>query len=484
MVPGVCDPGGMNVNTDVALIVALVALFAVATVLGAAEAALIRVPRARAAVAAAAGDRTAARVLKVVDNLPLALNTILLVVLLAQIGAATVVGVLAGRHFGGLGVTLLSIALTLFLFVYAEAIPKTIAVRDPLRVARLVVPLVTLLVRLLRPITRVLVAFANLQAPGSEGAGRLGVSEDELRYLAREAVEAGEIDPSDHELIERGFRFGDTVVGDIFVPRLDVVAVQRDTPVREALDVIVAAGHRRLPVHEGDLDSVVGVVHLRDLVAAVSDGAAVSVGELLGPVLIVPETNPVVDVLDEMQSTGRHIAMVIDEHGGTSGLVTIEDVVEELVGRVADEGARRPVRLRKLSPGRWEADGRCETRDLAQLVEIELPEGPYRTIGGLLMHLADRVPEEGEEFNVAGHTIRIDEGGAQTCPEGHTRTRRRPRQLITRSPAMGSDLRLATGRTQGAVTGRDGFCGSRPEDLPGTRVRHARSIDRDGTTTG
>jgi CBS domain containing-hemolysin-like protein len=317
----------VDAGPDLPLIVGLVILFAVAVFLGAAEAALLRIPRSRAAVAAAAGDHAARRVLLLIENLPQTMNTILLVVLLSQIGAATVVGVLAGRHLGSFGVTAASIALTLVLFVYAEAIPKTLAVRHPLRVSRFVARVVGWLVMLLRPITRLLVAFADLQAPGQGIAGPLGVSEEELRFLAGEAATAGEIERSDHDLIEKGFELGDIDVEEIIVPRLDIVSVAVATPVREALDVAVAAGHRRLPVHEGDLDTVVGAVHLRDLAAAVAKGFGGRVDDYTKPVLIVPEGKRVIDLLREMQATGRHLAIVIDEHGGTSGMATIEDVV-------------------------------------------------------------------------------------------------------------------------------------------------------------
>lgn len=396
-------------GSDLSLIVALALLFVAAVFLGAAEAALIRVPRSRVAVAAAGGDRAAARLLRLIDNLPLAMNTILLVVLLAQIGAATVMGVFAGRHFGSLGVTIASVLLTLVLFVYAEAIPKTLAVRHPLRVARLVVPLVGRLVKLLRPVTRLLVAFADLQAPGHGIAGRLGISEEELRFLASEAATAGEIERSDHEFIERGFALGDLGVGEIIVPRLDIVSVTVDTPVPEALEVAVAAGHRRLPVHKGDLDAVVGVVRLRELVAAVASGSVQTVAEFTQPALTVPETKRVIELLREMQATGQHMAIVVDEHGGTSGLVTIEDVVEELVGQVADEGEPRREQFQKIGPARWEIDARADVDDLAELLGVDLPHGDWHTVGGLIMHLAGRIPASGETVEVSGHLVYITE---------------------------------------------------------------------------
>lgn len=395
------------------LIVALVLLLAVAIFLGAAEAAVIRVPRSRVAVAADRGDHSAKRVLGLVENLPQVMNTILLVVLLAQVGAATLVGVLAERHFGNLGVTLASIALTLVMFVYAEAIPKTFAVGRPLRVCRFVAPVVGPLATALKPVTSLLVAFADLQAPGKGIAGRMGVSEEELRFLAEEAASSGEIEPFDHELIERGFEFGDLAVEEIVVPRTDIVSVDAATPVREALDVAVAAGHRRVVVHEGSLDSVVGAVRLRDLAAAVADGSGDVVRDLLRPVLTAPESKRVIDLLREMQHAGNHIAVVIDEHGGTTGMVTIEDLVEELVGQVSDEGEVRRPPFEELEPGVWEVDTRADVDELEKLLGVELPRGEWHTVGGLVLDLAGRVPMPGETLEASGHEIEVAEATAR-----------------------------------------------------------------------
>ncbi len=404
---------GVDIGSDLSLVVALVLLFVVAVFLGAAEAALLRVPHSQVAVAAEEGDHAAARVLRLIEDLPLVMNTVLLVVLLAQIGAATVMGVLVERHFGSAGVTIASVVLTLVLFIYAEAIPKTIAVRHPLRVAQLMASIVGWLVKLLRPVIRLLVAFADLQAPGHGIAGRLGISEKELRFLAGEAATAGKIDRSDHELIEKGFELGDLAAGEIIVPRVDIASVAADTPIREALDLAVAAGHRRLPVHQGDLDTVVGVVRIRDLASAVAAGSTQSVDELTRPVLTVPETKRVIELLREMQATGQHLAIVIDEHGGTSGLVTIEDVVEELMGPVADEGKARRESFRQVGPSRWEVDTRTGVDDLQRFLGVDLPRGDWHTVGGLVMHLAGRVPIAGERVEVADHTIHITDSTAR-----------------------------------------------------------------------
>jgi CBS domain containing-hemolysin-like protein len=397
------------ISDSVPLLIALVAVMLLAVFLAGAEASLLRVSRVRALVLAEEGDRRAARVVRLLADLPAVVNTVLLVVLLAQIAAATIAGIVAERHFGNAGVTVASIALTLVMFVYAEAIPKTVAVRNPILVARLVAAPVAVLTAALRPLVGLLVAFADLQAPGKGIAAPPGVTEAELRRLAAEAAESGHIADTDLELIERAFAAGDEQVAAVMVPRPAVVSLRAGTPTRTALDVAITHGHRRIPVVAGDLDDVVGVVRLRDLAQAVADGLDVSLEDLARPVLVVPETRRVIDVLRDMQGARRTLAVVVDEHGGTAGIVTVEDVVEELVGSIAepDRGADVRPRIRAVGAGRWIVDGGADVDDLAAELGVDLPAGDWHTAAGLVLALAGRIPRTGDTVRAAGYTFRV-----------------------------------------------------------------------------
>lgn len=375
--------------------------------LGAAEAALLRVRRSAVEVLAEDGDAGARRLLRLIEDLPRVMNTVLLTVLLVQIGAATVTGLLAERWFGSLGITLASIVLTLVMFVYAEAIPKTYAVRHPLRVARWVTPVVAFLKTAFHPVVSLLIWFADLQAPGQGIAGTAGVTEEELRLLAAQAAKSGEIADTDLELMERAFRVGDQRVDEILVPRIDVVSVSSDTPARRALDLAIEAGHRRLPVHHGDPDDISGVVRLRDLARHIAEGKDEPVGQLAHDVLVVPESKRVLDLLREMQRSGRHFAVAVDEHGGTAGIVTIEDVVEELVGDVADEGEEQAQPIQAVGPDKWRVDARVPVAELATALGIDLPEGDWNTVGGLVLGLIGRIPRPGETAEVADYFLTV-----------------------------------------------------------------------------
>jgi CBS domain containing-hemolysin-like protein len=226
--------------------------------------------------------------------------------------------------------------------------------------------------------------------------------------LAVEAEAAGTIDETDRELIERAFAVGDLRVGEIVVPRIDVVAVNAGTPVEEALDRAVAAGHRRLPVYGRDLDDVTGVIRLRDLAAAVADGqTGLSVADLLTPVLAVPESLPIIRVLRQMQRQRRSLAVVIDEHGGTAGMVTIEDLVEELVGEIADEDAAPLPPVRRDGPDRWLVEGIADRRDLEESLGVRLPEGEWATAAGLVISECGRIPTPGETIAVGDFEVEV-----------------------------------------------------------------------------
>ena len=394
-------------GTDLALLLVLGGLLIAAFVLGASEAALLRVQRVRVEVAATDGDRRSARLLQLLDDLPRVLNTVLLVVLLVQIGAATVTGMLSGRHFGNVGVTMASIALTVVLFVYAEAIPKTYAVRHPYQVARATTPILAALAWLLRPIVTGLVWFADLQAPGSGIAAAATVTEDELRRLASHAAVEGSIDETDRELMERAFEMGDRTVEEILTPRTEVVGVRVDTTIAEALEIAIHSGHRRLPIYEGDLDDVRGVVRLQDLAAAIMRSPDAAVTSVATTELAVPETKRVVDLLAEMQAAGVHFALAVDEHGGTAGIVTIEDVVGELVGRVSDEGENLRPLIRSIGRNRWRVDAAADVDDLSAVTGVALPEGDWHTVGGMVIGTAGRIPSVGEVFAFDGLSLRI-----------------------------------------------------------------------------
>lgn len=389
-------------SADVPLIVALVVLFLLAIYLAVAETAILRISEVRARAIVEAGNKRAVRLLALVERLPEVLNLILFLALLAQIATATITGILASRWFGSLGITIASVVLTILLYIYGEAIPKTYAVRHSERMAILVAPSIALIERIFRPLVRLLVWVADIQIPGKGITTTVTVTEGELRLLAIEAADEGEITHVDRELIDRVFRFGDRRVDDIMIPRPDIIAVPDGTSISEALETALEAGHRRLPIYTGSLDYIENVVRLRDLIA-VRDNDTLTLADIAFEPLVVPETKSVSGLLTEMQEQNNHMAVVVDEYGVTVGLVTIEDVAEELVGSISDQPEAPDIE--QVAPDRWRVAGSIPVEDLETELGMTVPDGDWNTVAGLMLGVSGRILESGASVEVGEYTL-------------------------------------------------------------------------------
>jgi len=330
--PNLTDP------TSLALGAALLACILGAAVMAVAEVSLLRVRRSAIQVEAEQGNRGARRLLLLLDELPLVLNTVLLVVLLLQVGAATVTVLFAERVFGGIWVTAASVIVTMALFMYGEAIPKTMAVRAPQRYALRLTPILSTIALLFRPLVHGLLWLANRQSRGERPADA-AVSEAELRALARESAEMGAIAGADAILVERSFEFGDRRVGEVMVARDRIVSIADTDTVAHAFETAISSGHRRLPVRRGDLDDVIGIVRLRDVAAAARESSVSAASEVTSRVLSCDSGYPIASLLRDMQSASLWMAVVKDDWGHTVGIATVEDLMAELVGELADERA-------------------------------------------------------------------------------------------------------------------------------------------------
>lgn len=395
----------MNPERDLGLIVILVVLFVFSIFVSAVETAFLRVPPVRVHALAAEGSRSAVRLERLAARTTQVLNAILLAALLAQIGAATVAGILADRWFGPVGVTIASAVLTFLLYVYAEAIPKTYAVRHADRVSLALAFPLSAVEFLLRPLVKILVWLADLQMPGKGVVTSPTITEGELRMLASRAAKEGEITPDDLRLIEKAFRVGDRRVDDIMVPRPEIVAVSDEATAAEALEVALRAGHRRIPVFDQDRENVVGIVRQRDLLLlAETERPGTPVLELAEHPILVPESKRVLDLLADMQRTGTHEAVVVDEYGSTAGLVTVEDIAEELLGSMS---ATRDEAVVELAPGHWSIDALLPVEDLAELLDVDLGDADWNTAAGLVLTLLGRLPKVGDEVSRPPHVFRV-----------------------------------------------------------------------------
>ena len=235
-------------------------------------------------------------------------------------------------------------------------------------------------------------------------------SEKELQEILNESEARGIINEEEGDMIQSVFEFGDTIVREVIVPRTDMISCSHDATIRDILDAIISSGHSRIPVYEGTNDLIVGIVYAKDLLHYWgSDAETTSIQQVMRSPYFVPETKKIEDLLQEFRSKRVHIAIVVDEYGGTSGLITIEDLLEEIVGEIQDEYDREPALLVVEKNGTVLVDARLSIEELEEYFDIEITREKFDTIGGYLFHLLNHVPVQGEEI-VDGplHMIVVD----------------------------------------------------------------------------
>jgi CBS domain containing-hemolysin-like protein len=315
----------------------------------------------------------------------------------AQNGSAILVAILAERYVGQLGITLASVVFTLGYFVVVEAMSKTLGIQHSDRVALTMAPFVWLVGRTLSVPTRALIGLANVLLPGKGLKSGPFVTEAEIRSMADVGHEEGSIEPHEREMIHSVFEFGERVASEVMTPRPDIVAVEICDTLDAVAERMVGHGLTRIPVYRGDLDHVEGIAHAKDVLELLLRGRReVPLAELLRPVLHVPESKQVAGLLREMQREKVHLAMVSDEYGAISGLVTLEDLLEELVGQIRDEHDRETPDLVPLGDGRYRVNAALPIVELNDTLDLELPHEQWNTVGGLVFGLAGRIPHQGE----------------------------------------------------------------------------------------
>jgi CBS domain containing-hemolysin-like protein len=378
-----------------ALVFAVVVLVAIGTMLALAEASLTRMSRVRAISLRQEGRQNAVLLEKIAADLPRYLNAVYLTALLIQNGSAVLVAFLAERTFGGLGITLVSLGFTLAYFVVVEAMGKTFAVLHSDRVALFLAPLVWLLAWALALPTRGLIGIANVLLPGKGLEEGPFVTPNEIRTMAEVGREEGAIDEAEKDMIDSVFHFRTSTARHVMVPRPDVVGIDLASSLTDAEDAFVEHGLSRLPAYRGDLDACEGFIHAKDLLGAQRRGN-VTLADLMRPVHFVPESKRLVDLLAEMREQQFHMGLVVDEFGSVVGLVTLEDLLEELVGEISDEHDVDEEEVEPLGDGRYRVDAALAIADLNQVLGSELSRERWNTVGGLMFGILGAIPSAGE----------------------------------------------------------------------------------------
>ncbi|HKS46017.1 MAG TPA: hemolysin family protein [Amycolatopsis sp.] len=313
---------------------------------------------------------------------------------------------------GWLAVVVTAVVMVLVSYVLIGVGPRTIGRQHPYRVGTLVAGPVRVLGSVLEPLSRLLILIGNAITPGQGFREGPFSSEIELRELVDLAQERGVVEPGEREMIHSVFELGDTVAREVMVPRTEIVWIERGKTVRQALALSLRTGFTRIPVIDESVDDIVGVVNLKDLVrASMDDGSARTVEELMNPASFVPDSKRLDDLLREMQVSHNHMAIAVDEYGGTAGLLTIEDILEEIVGEITDESdleERPPVEF--LDDSSVRVSARLGVDDLGELFGVDFDGHDVETVGGLLAQRLGRVPLPGAEAEVAGLRLSAEGG--------------------------------------------------------------------------
>ena len=377
------------------------------------------------------GDKLAPKLLRMVEDSSSFLSTIQIAITLSGfLGAA-----FAGDSFAeyltawliGLGVPIpasvldtialvvVTIILSYFTLIFGELVPKKIAMQKPMEMARLSCRVVSAIAVLAKPIVKLLAMSTNgvlhllrMKTDVEEEQ----VTEDEIRMMIDLGNENGAIDAEEKELLHNVFDFSEQVVGDVMTRAADVVVLWADETPEEVLETIRTSGLSRFPVCGEDTNDILGVLYARDLLLDVADHGSKSVQELMRPAYLVPESLDAGDLLQDMQRKKIHLAVVMDEYGSFAGVITVEDLLEEIVGNIYDEyDPTEPPELEQLGDGLWRASGALAVEDLGEALGMELPEDEdYDTVGGMVLSCLRTIPEDGSQplVHVNGLDIQVE----------------------------------------------------------------------------
>mgnify|MGYP003172100492 CR=1 FL=1 len=381
--------------------VALVVLVVFSAFFSASETAFSSLNQIRLKSRAEDGDSSAARVLAMAEQYDKLLSTILIGNNIVNIAAASIGTILFTQMLGAeRGATVSTIVLTIIVLIFGEVTPKSLAKEMPEKVATAVSPFLVLLMALMTPLTWLFTQWKKLLGHFVHSGEADTITEGELITMVSEAENDGELTDRESELIRSAIEFDDVEVEEILTPRVDVVAVEDDIPLEELAQTFAESGYSRLPVYHGTIDNIIGVVHEKDFYIARLKKAT-KIDDLVVPTLYTTGSTQISQLLRTLREQHHHLAVVVDEYGGTEGIITLEDILEELVGEIWDEHDEVTEDFRKQSDGSWLVSGSASVDDLYE--ELDLPEEEdidSNTVNGLVQEKTCHLPKVGDRFTL------------------------------------------------------------------------------------
>lgn len=409
-------------------ILLLIVLIAINAFFAASEIAVISVSEGKMKRQAEEGSRKAAKLMKLIGNPGKFLATIQVGVTLAGLLAsasaaksfvAPVSDLICDAASASRGaveavvLVVITMLLSFMMLVFGELVPKRIAMQKAEKVALSVTGIVVGIATVFAPFVWLLTKTTNgvLRLFGIDpNRNEEEVTEEEIRIMVEEGEEAGVVEESEKQMIDNVFELNDIRVSEIMTHRTELAAISADDTLDEAVRIATEEGYSRIPVYEETVDNIIGVLYVKDLLKFVTKNAPkdFDIKTILRPVYFVPDTNTADEVLAELQSRRRHFAVVLDEYGGTAGIVTMEDLLEAIVGSIQDEYDDEDEEIIKVDESVFVIDGASDLEEVSESIGVELPEGEYSTVGGMIIDRLDRVPDDGETPSVEFDGLRFD----------------------------------------------------------------------------
>jgi putative hemolysin len=353
------------------------------------------------------------------DNPSRLLSAVLIGNNVVNIGASSlvtsiIISYMESRGYGRVGyaVAITTGVMTLILLVFGEITPKTIALKRPERLALIAAPYIDNFARVLQPLIHLLTLFSlpliKLFGASVPDKGPF-LSREEIRLMLAVSEKDGEIEEEEREMISSIFEFGSTVAREVITPRPDMICIEVNENLQKAVNLMLESGHSRIPVYEGSHDNILGVVHSKELLKIISGGIQnLTLRDFLRPVLFIPESKKVDELLHQMLAARMHMAVIVDEYGSTRGLITLEDLLEEIVGEIHDEFEKEEKPFDQIDKNIWIVDAKQSIFDVNKTLEVNIPEGEYDTISGFVFSILGKVPVVGDVVKYDGMSISVE----------------------------------------------------------------------------
>lgn len=414
--PALLDNPGILDSSGITMLVALVILVALSAYFSATETAFSSLNRIRMKSRADSGDERAAMTLKLAEDYDRLLSTILIGNNIVNITATTIGTVFFSKLVGAYGPTLSTVVLTVVILIFGEISPKSVAKEHAEQFAMAATPALRVFLTLLQPLNWLFAQWKRLLRRVIHPSGNSGITEEELITMVSEAESEGGLDENESELIRSAIEFGDLEAGDILTPRVDIVSISVDSSMEEITKLFTDSGYSRLPVYREQVDDIVGVLHEKDFYAAMRRGET-NIHGCIGTVHYTSDNTPAASLLRTLQRKKIHMAVVVDEYGGTEGIVTLEDILEELVGEIWDEHDEVEERIQLQADGSYLVDCSAGLRDLCDRFSIPTADCDASTVSGWVIEQLGCLPQIGDHFHVDGLEVTVTKASSRRVLE-------------------------------------------------------------------